>query len=180
MAGRTRLTPDDLWRLGDGDVRRELVDGEIVEMAPSGGQHGIVLSRLVWLLADYVYRTGIGKVLSGDVGFVLDLPEDRGRVRAPDIAFMRSVPADDGFVPAAPDLAIEILSPSESPIQIQEKIRDYLEAGTSLIWVVAPKAKTVTVYRPDGSARFLREHETLAAEDLLPGLSIPLTEIFVM
>jgi Uma2 family endonuclease len=179
MATRTRLTPDDLWRLGNGDVRRELVNGEIIEMAPSGGQHGIVLSRLVWLLADYVYRTGVGKVLSGDVGFVLGLPEDRGRVRAPDIAFMRSLPADEGFVPAAPDLAVEILSPSDSPIQIQEKIRDYLEAG-SLVWIVAPKAKTVTVYRPDGSARFLREHDTLEAEDLLPGLSIPLSEIFVM
>jgi Uma2 family endonuclease len=63
-------------------------------------------------------------------------------------------------------------------VEVQQKLRDYLEAGTRLVWFVAPQARTVTVYRADGGARLLREHERLEGEDLLPGLTIPLTELF--
>jgi Uma2 family endonuclease len=183
MTTKTRLTADDLWRMGEGDVRRELVDGEVIEMAPVGGVHGQITSRISRRLAEYVERHGGGEVLVGDVGFVLNLPHDPERVRAPDVAFVSSQRLPDGRLPqgflhGAPDLAVEVLSPSDNPVDVQQKVRDYLEAGARLVWVVAPQAKAVTVYRADGSARLLREQESLEGEDLLPGLAIPLAELF--
>jgi Uma2 family endonuclease len=180
---RARMSADDLWRLGEGDVRRELVDGEVVEMTPVGGTHGKVTGRFYRRIADHVDRQGGGEVVVGDVGFVLRLPADPERVRAPDVAFVSRQRLPDGrlpqgFLAGAPDLAVEVLSPRDNPVDIQQKIRDYLEAGARLVWLVAPEAKTVTVYRPDGSARLLREPEALDGEDVLAGLSIPLTEVF--
>jgi len=183
MVTKTRLTAQDLWRLGEGDVRRELVDGEVIEMAPVGGVHGKITLKVARYLAEHVEQHGGGEVLVGDVGFVLNLPHDPDRVRAPDVAFISSPRLPEGQVPVgffqgAPDLAVEVLSPTDNPLDVQQKIRDYLEAGARLVWVVAPQARTVTVYRADGSARLLREPESLDGEDVLPGLQIPLVELF--
>ena len=183
MATKTRLTAQDLWRLGEGDVRRELVNGEVIEMAPVGGTHGQVTIRVSRRLAEHVERHGGGEVVGGDVGFILQLPNDPERVRAPDVAFVsrQRLPEGglpEGFLVGPPDLAVEVLSPTDNPMDVQQKIRDYLEAGTRLVWFFAPRPKTVTVYRADGSARLLREHEVLTGEDVLPGLTIPLAEIF--
>lgn len=183
MATKARLTAKDLWQLGEGDVRRELVNGEIIELAPVGGIHGQITLRIGRRLADHVERHGGGEVLVGDVGFVLNLPKDPERVRAPDVAFVSTLRLPEGRLPegflrGAPDLAVEVLSPSDNPVDVQQKVRDYLEAGGRLVWVVAPQAKTVTVYRADGSARLLREQDLLEGEHVLPGLTIPLAEIF--
>ncbi len=183
MATRTRLTARDLWALGEGDVRRELVDGEVVEMPPAGGVHGSVTLEIGRRLADYVERHGGGRVLVGDVGFILELPDDPERVRAPDVAFVSQerLPAGrlpEGFLRGAPDLAVEVLSPSDNPIEMQKKIRDYLDASARLVWVVAPEARVATVYRADGSARLLRVDDWLDGEDLLPGLRLKLGELF--
>ena len=182
MATKVRLTAQDLWCLGEGDVRRELVDGEVIEMAPVGGKHGQIVSRVDRLLRAHVERHGGGEVVVGDVGFVLALPTDPERVRAPDVAFISTQRLPEGklpdtFVPGAPDLAVEVLSPSDNPVDAQQKVRDYLDAGSRLVWVFAPKAKTVTVYRADGSARLLREREMLEGEDVLPGLAISLADV---
>ncbi len=82
------------------------------------------------------------------------------------------------FIIGAPDLAVEVLSPSDNPVEVQQKVRDYLEGGSRLVWIIAPAARTVTVYRANGSAQLLREYESLDGEDVLPGLIIPLREIF--
>ena len=183
MATKVRLTAQDLWRLGEGDVRRELVNGEVIEMPPVGGSHGQMTGQWCWYLAEHVKRHGGGEVVVGDVGFILQLPNDPERVRAPDVAFVARERLPEGglpqgFIVGPPDLAIEVLSHTDNPMDVQQKIRDYLEAGTRLVWLVAPQAKTVTVYRANGSAQLLREHEVLTGEDVLPGLTIPLTEIF--
>jgi len=183
MVTKTRVTAQDLWRLGEGDVRRELVNGQVIEMAPVGGVHGHVTSRINRRLAEHVERHGGGVVLVGDVGFVLPLPTDPERVRAPDVAFVSNerLPGEglpQGFLHGAPDLAVEVLSPADNPLDVQQKVRDYLDAGSRLVWLVAPQAKTVTVYRADGSARLLREQEALDGEEVLPGLTIPLADLF--
>jgi Uma2 family endonuclease len=183
MATKARVTAQDLWRLGEGDIRRELVNGEIIEMAPVGGVHGQVVSKICRLLGEHVERHGGGHVLVGDVGFVLHLPHDPERVRAPDVAFVSTqrLPSGglpQGFLHGAPDLAVEVLSPSDNPVDVQQKVRDYVDAGARLVWVVASQAKTVTVYRADGSARLLREQDVLEGEDVLPGLGIPLADVF--
>lgn len=183
MATEARLTAQDLLRIGDDGVRRELVNGRIIEMPPAGGIHGKIVSTIVWFLVDYNRRTGAGEVVSSDTGFVLNVPGDTERVRAPDAAFIsRSRVAggrlSESFIPNAPDLAVEVLSPSETGPDIQQKVRDYFDAGSRLVWLIAPQARTVTVYRADGSARLLRDHDTLEGEDVLPGLSFPLGDLF--
>jgi len=183
MATRTRMTAHDLWRMGEGDVRRELVNGEVIEMTPVGGIHGRVTGRFYRRIADHVDRRGGGEVVVGDVGFVLRVTGDAERVRAPDVAFISRERLPEGrlpeaFLAGAPDLAVEVLSPTDNPVEAHQKVRDYLEAGSRLVWLAAPQARTVTVYRPDGSARLVRDHEFLDGEDVLPGLTIPLAEIF--
>ncbi len=183
MATKARVTAQDLWRLGEGDTRRELVNGEVIEMAPVGGIHGRVTSRICRRLEKHVERHGGGEVVVGDVGFVLNLPNDPERVRAPDVAFVSTqmLPEGrlpEGFLQGAPDLAVEVLSPSDNPVDVQQKVRDYLEGGGRLVWVIAPPARTITVYRADGSARLVREPESLEGEDVLPGLTIRLAELF--
>jgi Uma2 family endonuclease len=183
MAMRMKMTAQDLWQLGEGDVRRELVNGEVIEMAPVGAKHGQITGRLYRRLADHAERHGGGEVVVGDVGFVLQLAADPERVRAPDVAFVARHKLPEGRLPerflvGAPDLAVEVLSPTDNPVEIQQKVRDYLEAGGRLVWMVAPQAKTVTVYRANGSARLLRDHEALDGEDVLPGLTIPLADVF--
>jgi Uma2 family endonuclease len=183
MAIKTRVTAEELWRLGEGDLRRELVNGEGVEMAPVGGIHGRITSRVTRRLVEHVTQHGGGEVVVGDVGFVLTLPYDPERVRAPDVAYIAMDRLPDGqlpqgFIPGAPDLAVEVLSPSDNPVDIQQKVRDYLEAGARLVWVIAPAAKSATIYRADGSARLLRETDRLDGEDVLPGMAIALAEVF--
>jgi Uma2 family endonuclease len=83
-----------------------------------------------------------------------------------------------GFIRGAPDLAVEILSPNDDPVDVQQKVRDYLEAGSRLVWIVAPRPRTVTVYRPDGSARLVREPAGLEGEDVVPGFTLALAELY--
>lgn len=182
MSVRPRATAADLWRLGEGDARRELVNGEVVEMPPTGGIHGKVVTRLARRLDEAAAARGTGEVITGDVGFVLHLPYDPERVRGPDLAFISTARLPDGrlpqgFVAGAPDLVVEVLSPSDNPADLQQRVRDWLEGGARLVWLIAPEAKTATVYRPDGSARLLRESEALDGEDVLPGLTIPLADV---
>lgn len=134
-------------------------------------------------MAEHVAQRGGGEVLVGDVGFVLRLPADPERVRGPDVAFVSNdrLPQGrlpEGFIEGAPDLAVEVLSPGDNPLDVQQKVRDWLEGGARLVWVVAPQARTVTVYRPDGTARLLMEEEILEGEQVLPGLAIPLGQVF--
>jgi Uma2 family endonuclease len=82
------------------------------------------------------------------------------------------------FLPGARDLAVGVLSPRDDPLDVQQKVRDYLETGARLVWVVAPQARSVTVYRPDGSARLAREPESLDGEDILPGLTVTPEDLF--
>lgn len=180
MATKARV---DLWRLGEGDVRRELVDGEIVELTPVGGIHGEVTGRVYGRLSGYVERHGGGKVVVGDVGFVLSLPNDPSasgrptwRSSRPRACRERGLP--EGFLNGAPDLAVEVLSPRDNPGDIQQKCGTTSRRAPVWSGSSRPRPRPVTVYRPDGSARLLRERDALEGEDVLPGLTIPLAEVF--
>lgn len=182
MATEARLTVQDLLRFGDDGVRRELVDGKVIEMPPHGGAHGKIAGQLYRKLAEYLEQAGGGEVMVGGVGFVLRLPSDPERVRAPDVAFVarERLPGGrlpQGFILGTPDLAVEVLSPSDTMLDVQQRVRDYLDAGTRLVWLVAPQARTLTVYRADGSAHLLRDQDVLDGEDVLPGLVIPLSDV---
>jgi len=182
MATKARLTAEDLWRMPDDEVRRELVNGEVVEMPRPLPPHGRQVSLITYYLVDHVKRQGGGEVV-GDVGFVLNLSYDPERVRGADVAFISTERLPGGklpekFFPGAPDLVVEVLSPSNTSIEIHQKVRDFLEAGARLVWVLARQARSATVYRADGTARLLRENDVLDGENVLPGLRIPLEELF--
>jgi Uma2 family endonuclease len=118
--------------------------------------------------------------VTAESGYILS--DDPATVRGPDVAVVldpeRGADAPGGWMRGAPDLAVEVLSPSDSSTAIQQKTVDYLEAGAGLVWIVDPAARTVTTYRPDGSARLLRVDETLDGEDLLPGFTLALVTLF--
>ncbi len=174
------LTAEDLWQMPRNGRRYELVRGELVEMTPVGPRHGRIAVRLARRLDEFVEAHQLGAVMV-ETGFCLECQPDT--VRAPDVSFLsvKRLPPEshEGFVPGAPDLAVEIISPSERDADVQEKVMDYLTHGARLVWVVRPHQHTVTVYRADGTARVLRETDTLEGEDVIPGFALPVKVLFV-
>src|SRR6266540_2022429 len=139
MATKSRLTAEDLWQMPDAEVRRELINGEIVEMPLVTIAHAELTAKMTVILGNHVKRHGGGKLVAGDAGFVLNLSYDPERTRGADVAFIstaRLPEHPEKFMQGAPDLVVEILSPSNSSIEMQQKVRDYLEAGARLVWVI--------------------------------------------
>ena len=182
MATKARITPDDLFAISDRDHRYELVNGEVIKMPPPGFLHGDVVARTAHRLSDFVNRSRAGIVVVGS-GCILELPGDPDRVRGPDVAFVSESRFEGEKLPrkylrGAPDLAVEVISPSDRVVEVEQRVRDLLEAGTRMVWVLSPESRTAAVYYAGGSARFLRENDALNGEDVLPGFQLPLAEFF--
>jgi Uma2 family endonuclease len=165
---------DDGWRY-------ELVDGELRKMTPSAFLHGAIVVALTRRLAQHVDDQALGIVTGAETGFLLARSPDT--VRAPDVAFVKrerierlGVPAE--FWSGAPDLAVEVTSPGDTPLEVEAKVRDWLTAGAGVVWVVNPKLRRVTVWRGNFQARILSEHERLEGEDIVPGFGCQVSELF--
>lgn len=122
---------------------------------------------------------GAGVVIAA--GFILAV--DPPTVRGPDVAFISSDrlpdgPLPDGFWPLAPDLAVEVVSPSNSAAHMQEKVLQYLDTGSREVWVIQPATRTVEVWRPDTSMRIVREDGTLDGGDVIPGFRLAIADLF--
>jgi Uma2 family endonuclease len=173
------MTAQELEHMPRGDERRELVSGELIRMAPVGREHGAIAVRLAARLLEFVEPRGLGEV-GVEVGYVLS--RDPDTVRAPDVSFVAAsrVPpgAPKGFVSGAPDLAIEIVSPDDTASQLDLKVQEYLTAGASLVWIVHPATRTITAYRPDGTARVFRSSDRLEGEDAISGFELPVQDVF--
>lgn len=172
-------TIEEFERLPDEASRMELVRGQVVREPPAGFEHGALAVRIATCLDSFVRQHGLGKVLGAETGFVLF--DDPPTVRAPDVAFVTRdrLPSDTrGFGRLAPDLAVEIVSPSNTVAEIQDKVFDYLDAGTKLVWVVEPRGRTVTVYRSRDEIRILTSSQELEGDEVLPGFRIELLEFF--
>lgn len=164
--------PDDGWRL-------ELVRGQVVREPPTGFEHGGIAVQVGSILHSFVREHALGKVVAGDPGFVLF--DEPPTVRAPDVAFVREERLTfdpKRFAPIAPDLAVEVISPSNTMSEIHEKVLDYLDAGTRLVWVVDPGPRTVAVYRSRGEIRLLSEADEIDGGDVLPGFRTKVSELF--
>ena len=163
------------------DGKAELVRGELRVTPPPGAPHGVAGSNLVFTLTTHVRRHGLGRVFGDSVGYELvRLPRT---VRVPDGSFVRAerLPAEGigaGLLNFAPDLAIEVLSPSESASELEEKLDDYLFSGTPLIWVVDPVRRTVMIVAADAPVRWLREGDSLDGGTVIPGFTCPVSDIF--
>ena len=158
----------------------ELLDGEPIELTPAAGKSSRIGGRLLSLaLADHVEPSEFGWAFPAETGFVLFA--DRETVRSPDAAVVsrdRFAEPPDSFVPLAPDLAVEVLSPSDRMADALAKVAMYPQAGTSLVWLVDPKTRTVVVFRSEMNPVTLGESDTLDGGDVLPGFSVPVAEIF--
>lgn len=175
------MTVEELWRLPNDGTHRELVRGELRTMAPAGFEHGDIETTLTLKLGAYIHSAKLGRLVVGDPGFIL--ARDPDLVRAPDAAFVSQARLEQTgvpkqFFPGAPDLAIEIVPPSDTLYEIDEKVDDYLGAGTRLVWVVNPRRRTVTVHRPAGQPVVLREADQLTGEDVVPGFACQVSLLF--
>ncbi len=178
-----RLTLEELERTGGPEGLWEVIDGEVVEMPSAGGRHSQLGMRIGWFVTSFVNQHHLGIVYGADGGFIL-----RGEpllLRVPDVAFVRTerLPAnydDGGFLRVAPDLVVEVISPSDRMVEVLAKVVMWLEAGVALLWLVDPVAMTVTVYRPDDPPRTLTRDETLDGGDLLPGFTLAVSAIFAI
>lgn len=173
------VTAEQLLHMSFPDKRVELVRGVLVVREPSGGTHGRVVANLTIELGGHVRQAGVGQVFAGDTGFTL--ARDPDTVRGPDIAFVRRErllePEPIGFPEQAPDLAIEVWSPTDRPGEMLAKIADYLEAGTRLVWVIHPQRRETRVYRADGTESLVGADGALDGEDVVPGFSCRLAAI---
>lgn len=182
MSVTTLMTAEDLWAMPEVPGKRfELVRGELVEMPGAGGVH-TVISRLLFRLLDaFVLEHGLGEVFPGGLGYLI--MRDPDIVRVPDLSFVSParIPAGGppiAYWPMAPDLAIEIVSPGDRVEDVHAKVRDYLEGGTRLVWVLWPATRTVTVHPADGSVRELGPDDDLDGDDVLPGFRVRVGTLF--
>ena len=159
----------------------ELVRGEARVNPPPGGAHGVVCGNLLAVLIPHVLERRLGRIFADGVGFELvRLPQT---VRVPDVSFVRArrLPAGGfgpGLLKVAPDLAVEVLSPSETATSLEEKLGDYRGAGTALIWVIDPERRTVMVVSDDAPARWLTVGETLDGANVLPEFRCAVVALF--
>jgi Uma2 family endonuclease len=176
-----RVTADELFALpDDGFSHHELVRGELVRLTPPGGEHGEIAARVVELIAPFVREHRLGKVLV-ETGFRVE--SDPDTVRSPDAVFVASDRVPDGgtpkaYWPGAPDLPVEVVSPTDTYVEVQEKALEWLAFGARLVWVVAPHRRTVTVYRAPDDIVVLDAEATLDGGDVIPGWSAPVAELF--
>ena len=166
----------------DGFHRHELVKGELTTMPPAGGEHGAIGINVATNINVFVRRNDLGVVFNSDTGFIID--SDPDTVRAPDVSFVRKerIPADGipkGFISGAPDLAIEVISPSDSYTEVAEKVAQLLEAGTQLVVLIDPRTQIVELHHSSGETSRLTESDTLTLSDVLPGFECAVADLFV-
>ncbi|HEX6746497.1 MAG TPA: Uma2 family endonuclease [Longimicrobium sp.] len=175
------VTADELFRMPDDGVRRELVRGELREMSPAGSRHGRIGAKILSRLEVYSAANDLGEVYNSDTGFRLFSTPDT--IRMPDVSFVTRPRVDEvgdieGFWPGAPDLVVEVISPTDSFSDVDEKVSEYLAAGCRMVVVVNPKRRTATVYRSRGDIVLLTENDFLDGGDVVPGWRVQLRDVF--
>ncbi len=175
------ITADELLALYSKGVRGELIRGELCETMPSGGKHGEVVVKIVFFLSSFVIPRRLGRLAASDSGVLLERNPDT--VREPDIAFISAerLPLDvevNGYYEVAPDLVVEVASPSDSAREVMDKALMWLSYGVRMAWVVKPQSRSVDVYRAGERTITLTEGDSLDGLDVLPDFACPIADIF--
>jgi Uma2 family endonuclease len=175
------LTAEELAALPTEGLRLELVRGELVAMPPTQGNHGTPAMRLGGLLTHHILTHDLGEVYAAETGFLIERNPDT--VRAPDFAFIakeRVTPETDAptWVPVAPDLVVEVVSSGDRESEVVIKVQMWLDAGVRLVWVVYPQRREVVVHRPGRPPAVLAVSDTISGEDVVPGFSCPVAQVF--
>ncbi|MBI4213675.1 MAG: Uma2 family endonuclease [Chloroflexi bacterium] len=180
MAKQTLLTADQLFELPDDGMRQELVKGELRTMPPAGAEHGIVAAHVLGLLWQWVQPRALGRLYAAETGFWIERALDT--VRAPDVAFIDAARVSRApsprFSEDVPGLAVEVVSPSDTAGEVQEKAQGWMQAGVRLLWVVYPSSRSVLAYRSVAEVQALGEADDLDGGDVLPGFRCPVRDLF--
>lgn len=185
----TTYTATDLWELSqriENDGKRFiLIEGVIYEMPPASWKHGDIAGVIFGLLWVFLRKHPLGRLTAAETGYRLS--QDGKIVLAPDVGFIANerIPdelPDTGYVPFAPDLAVEVVSPGNSANEISLKVSTYLQYGTQQVWLVYPEQQTVEVYTPNGNneaqVKYLSVNDVLDGGDMLAGFTLKISEIF--
>jgi Uma2 family endonuclease len=176
MTSADLFTAADLERLHGSGTRAELVRGRLVVREPAGFRHGAVAAALAAKLTQFVNERSLGGVVAAETGF--KLAENPDTVRAPDIAFVCAErvprPLPTGYAEVAPDLAVEVLSPTDRAGDVLAKVADWLSAGSRLVWVIDAERRVARVYRADGTEALIDFDGVLGGEGVVPGFTCPL------
>ncbi len=175
------ITAEQLLAMPNDGNRYELIEGELHMMSPAGNVHGETAANITALLWNHVRQHRLGKVFAAETGFLLS--RDPDTVRAPDVAFVasESLPnnaTESSYLPLAPNLAVEVVSPGDSSTQVEQKARMWLDMGTALVLVVDPATRTVRVYRTQDSIAVLTCPDRLDASDVVAGWQPTVGEFF--
>jgi Uma2 family endonuclease len=160
--------------------REELVRGVVITMPPPRFRHGKHQGRIFLILDQFVNAHGLGQVLP-ETGVITE--RDPDSVRGPDVVYwsFERLPRDqevEVYPEVAPDLCVEVLSPGEGEQRKEDKLREYLTCGVRMVWYVDPKNRTVSVHRPGRDELVLTAADMLSGEDVLPGFSCPVADLF--
>jgi Uma2 family endonuclease len=177
---KSRLTADEFMALPHAH-EYELVEGSLVERKFIGAYSSYVAGRIIYLLNALSDRTGCGWVLDSETTYRCF--GDPDTLRRADVSFVRvgrfpNERVPEAYVTIAPDLAMEVISPTNLAYEVQEKIRLYIEAGVRLIWVVYPNTEQVQVYDATGFVAELEADETISGGDVVPGFSARVSDFF--
>ena len=150
-------------------------------MSPAGGRHGRIAAKINKLLAMHVDDQQLGVTFAAETGFLISTDPDT--VRAPDAAFvckekMEQLDDDSGFLPFAPDLAVEVVSPNDSFAAVEKKAFSWLDAGTQLVLIVEPESETVHAYRSRSNIKVLSSDDIIDAADVIAGWTARVAELF--
>lgn len=182
MATKTlAVTADELLQMPDDGARYELLRGEIRKMAPAGQRHGRIVINIATSLHQFVRAKRLGAVYAAETGFKITTHPDT--VRAPDVAFVSTehlarLGEVEGYWPGAPDLVVEVISPVDRYADVEDKVFDWLAAGTRLVIVVNPRKQFVTLYRSLTQISVLSPGETIDAGDVVPGWKLSVKDVF--
>ena len=175
------LTADDLLRLHSEGIRGELIRGVLWNTMAAGGEHGEIVVNMTLLLGNFVKQQRLGRLAASDVGVRLHRNPDT--VREPDLAFISAerLSLDErvtGYYEIAPDLVVEIMSPSDSYVSVHDKACMWLSFGVRTVWVVNPELRSVEVHSAGPTLLRLTEDDTLDGADVLPGFSCTVKDLF--
>ncbi len=169
-AAEKTMTADQLARTSIPGKVLELIRGRLMVREPPGTSHGAVSANMAFELSAFVRRERLGQVFAQDTGFKIG--RDPDTVCGPDVAFVSEERLDripeEGYAELAPDVVVEVLSPSDRPGDALAKIGDWLAAGTRLVWLIDPRSREARIFRAYGSVAVIGEDGALDGEDVLP------------
>ena len=174
------MTADDLLRLPDDGMRHELIRGELTTMAPSGFEQSETTIWMGRILANYIAVHSLGRSAGAEGGFIIQTDPDT--VLAPDFSFIRKARlvgkrSPKGFYPGAPDLVVEVLSPSDRAVEVDGKTQQWLDAGCVQVWIVNLNRRTITIHQKAENPRVFRASDLVDGGELLPGFRVSVDQL---